>query len=96
MMIAALCAGWALQGFAQHSVTIKGKVKFIEKDFKVSVYQRSGTDKKILAEVPVNDDHTYSITVPFDKPGTATVDCGHGKVLTFGWKMKIWILIFVV
>ena len=76
MMIAALCAGWALQGFAQHSVTITGKVKFIEKDFKVSVYQRSGTDKKILAEVPVNDDHTYSITVPFDKPGTATVDCG--------------------
>lgn len=76
MMIAALCAGWALQGFAQHSVTIKGKVEFIEKDFKVSVYQRSGTDKKILAEVPVNDDHTYSITVPFDKPGTATVDCG--------------------
>lgn len=76
MMIAALCAGWALQGFAQHSVTIKGKVKFIDKDFKVSVYQRSGTDKKILAEVPVNDDHTYSITVPFDKPGTATVDCG--------------------
>lgn len=76
MMIAALCAGWALQGFAQHSVTIMGKVKFIEKDFKVSVYQRSGTDKKILAEVPVNDDHTYSITVPFDKPGTATVDCG--------------------
>ena len=76
MMIAALCAGWALQGFAQHSVTIKGKVNFIEKDFKVSVYQRSGTDKKILAEVPVNDDHTYSITVPFDKPGTATVDCG--------------------
>ena len=75
-MIAALCAGWALQGFAQHSVTITGKVKFIEKDFKVSVYQRSGTDKKILAEVPVNDDHTYSITVPFDKPGTATVDCG--------------------
>lgn len=76
MMIAALCAGWALQGFAQYSVTIKGKVKFIDKDFKVSVYQRSGTDKKILAEVPVNDDHTYSITVPFDKPGTATVDCG--------------------
>ena len=76
MMIAALCAGWALQGFAQHSVTIKGKVKFIDQDFKVSVYQRSGTDKKILAEVPVNDDHTYSITVPFDKPGTATVDCG--------------------
>ena len=29
MMIAALCAGWALQGFAQHSVTIKGKVNFM-------------------------------------------------------------------
>ena len=76
MFIVAACAGWACQAFAQQTVTIKGNVKFIDKDFKVSVYQRSGTDKKILAEVPVNEDHTYSITVPFDKPGVATVDCG--------------------
>lgn len=77
MFIVAICAGWACQAFAQQTVTIKGNVKFIDKDFKVSVYQRSGTDKKILAEVPVNEDHTYSVTVPFDKPGVATVDCGH-------------------
>ncbi len=77
MFIVAVCAGWACQAFAQQTVTIKGNVKFVDKDFKVSVYQRSGTDKKILAEVPVNEDHTYSVTVPFDKPGVATVDCGH-------------------
>ena len=77
MFIVAICAGWACQAFAQQTVTIKGNVKFIDKDFKISVYQRSGTDKKILAEVPVNEDHTYSVTVPFDKPGVATVDCGH-------------------
>jgi len=77
MFIVALCAGWACQALAQQTVTIKGNVKFVDKDFKVSVYQRSGTDKKVLAEVPVNEDHTYSVTVPFDKPGVATVDCGH-------------------
>lgn len=77
MFILAVCSAWAFQASAQQTVTIKGKVKFTDKDFKVSVYQRSGTDKKILAEVPVNADNTYSITVPFDKPGVATVDCGH-------------------
>lgn len=77
MFIVALCAGWACQSLAQQTVTIKGNVKFVDKDFKVSVYQRNGTDKKVLAEVPVNEDHTYSVTVPFDKPGVAIVDCGH-------------------
>lgn len=77
MLIVAACVGWACQSLAQQTVTIKGNVKFTDKDFKISVYQRSGTDKKILAEVPVKDDHTYSVTVPFDKPGEAIVDCGH-------------------
>lgn len=77
MFMVAICAGWACQIQAQQTVTIKGNVKFTDKDFKVSVYQRDGTGKKILAEAPVNDDHAYSLTVSFDKPGEAVVDCGH-------------------
>lgn len=61
---------------AQQSITVKGKVKFIDPGFKMQVYQREGTSKKILAETTVNDDHTYSFKVPFDKPGEATLDCG--------------------
>lgn len=75
MTLLALCVGCFTQCFAQHTVTIKGKVQFADKDFKISVYQRGFTGKKVLAEVPLNADNTYSVTVPFDKPGAATVDC---------------------
>lgn len=63
--------------FAQQTVIIKGKVKFIDKNFKVCVYQRLASGKKVLGEALVNEDHTYSITVPVEKVGVATVDCGH-------------------
>ena len=71
---------------AQHSVTIKGHVKFIDETFKVGVYRHSGTIKKLLAEAPVNQtDHTYQLTVPFDEIGEATVDCG-------GWQaVSVWL-----
>ena len=76
--ISALCLiGCACPAFAQNQVTIQGKVKFTDKDFKVSVYQRIGREKKVLAETLVNNDNTYSVTVQFDKPGMAVVDCGH-------------------
>lgn len=76
--ISALCLiGCACPAFAQNQVTIQGKVKFTDKDFKVSVYQRIGREKKVLAETLVNDDNTYSVAVRFDKPGMAVVDCGH-------------------
>lgn len=92
MFIVALCAGWACQSLAQQTVTIKGNVKFVDKDFKVSVYQRNGTDKKVLAEVPVNEDHTYSVTVPFDKPGVAIVDCGHWQDVNVWLETRTWTL----
>ena len=75
--ISAVCLiGCVCPAFAQNQVTIQGKVKFTDKDFKVSVYQRIGREKKVLAETLVNDDNTYSVTVQFDKPGMAIVDCG--------------------
>lgn len=63
-----LCLGCFAEVCAQHMVTIKGKVKFADKDFKISVYQRQAFSKKVLAEVPLNADNTYTVTVPFDKP----------------------------
>ena len=71
-----LCLGCFAEVSAQHMVTIKGKVKFADKDFKISVYQRQSFSKKVLAEVPLNADNSYTVTVPFDKPGSAFVDCG--------------------
>lgn len=73
---ALMCVLSVLGAQAQESVTIKGNVKFIDKDFKVSVYRRVGTSKQVLAETKVNDDHTYSLTVPVDKAGEVIVDCG--------------------
>lgn len=76
ILFLSLCIGCLSSVSAQRTVTIKGKVQFADKDFKVSVYQRLFSGRKVLAEVPLNADNTYSIIVPFDKPGSATVDCG--------------------
>ena len=84
-LFATLCLGFAMTASAQQTVTIKGKVKFIEPDFTVKVYQYSGTGKKVLAETPVNADHSYTLTVPVEKAGDATVDCG-------GWQaVDVWL-----
>lgn len=70
LMLLSLCV------FAQNKVTIKGHVKFIEEGFKVTVFQRSGTSRTVLAETDVKADHTYSVEVPVNLPGEAVVDCG--------------------
>lgn len=75
-LMLAFCAFLCTEALAQQSITIKGKVKFIDPGFKMQVYQRDGTAKKVLAETTVNDDHTYTLKVPFSKPGEATLDCG--------------------
>lgn len=76
LLLALLFVCTTVQVCAQQTVTIKGTVKFTDKDFKIEVYRRSGTSKQVLASVPVNADHTYTVTVPFDKAGEAVVDCG--------------------
>lgn len=71
LLLSSMCA------FAQKTVTIKGHVKFINDDFKVSVYQYYGTGKKVLAETMVDPTtQNYNLTVPVEVPGEAIVDCG--------------------
>ena len=75
-LVLALCAALGVPMQAQQTVTIKGKVKFIDEGFKMTVYQREGTKQNVLAEAPVNADGTYEVKVPVAKPGEAIVDCG--------------------
>ena len=67
LVFACMATAWA-----QHSVEIKGKVRTVEGDVKVSV---NG-----LGETTVNPDHTYSLRVEFEKPGCYTVSCEGKKV----------------
>jgi peroxiredoxin len=62
--------------FSQSTVEVKGKVKFISDNFKVTAFQYEGTEKKILSETTVNPNHTYQLTVKTDKPGVVIIDCG--------------------
>lgn len=69
-----LCAASAS---AQHTIRITGKVKFIEDDLKITVYQNEGFYRKNLSEATVNPgDQSYTLTVNVEKPGSVSVGCG--------------------
>ncbi len=72
---------------APSQITIKGKVQFTYKgyrnydqpapEFKMTVYQYEGTQKKVYAEADIDDNNEYTLTLPIATPGVYTVDCGH-------------------
>ena len=66
--------------YAQHTIEVKGHVKFLNedgKDFKMTAYQRDGFNKNVLAETVVNPaDNTYKMSITVNKPGEVVVDCG--------------------
>ncbi|MBQ8422678.1 MAG: TlpA family protein disulfide reductase [Coprobacter sp.] len=72
---------------ADNTITIKGRVQFTydgywdrtdvpQPEFKMSVYQRQGTGKKVYAEADVVNNE-YTLTFVAEKPGVYIVDCGH-------------------
>lgn len=66
IILACLCAGNIM---AQHSIEVKGKIKFIEpKMNKVEAIRYEGTQKVVVAEVPVKEDGTYKLTLNVNKP----------------------------
>lgn len=71
--------------FAQSEITIKGKVKFTEPNFKVQLIERHGREKTVLAEAPVNADNTYSMTVKVDNPKVAELNCANWQTV------KVWL-----
>ena len=66
--------------FAQHTIEVKGNVKFLDpgqKEFKVQAIQRDGFNKKVLAETVVDPTtKAYKLNITVDKPGVVNLDCG--------------------
>ena len=79
----------SLTANAQQTVTIQGKVKFVQDGFKMQVYQRDGTSKKVLAEVPVNADNTR---LPFrwKSPARHLLTADNGRASPYGSKTRTW------
>jgi thiol-disulfide isomerase/thioredoxin len=77
ILLVALCAFvCSIPAFSQCTVEVKGFVKFVDENFKMTAYQRDGFNKIVLSEVAVNPDHTYKMTVTTKKPGVVSIDCG--------------------
>ncbi len=69
-----VCVASAL---AQYTIRIKGMVKFIEDNLKITAYQNEGFYRKNLSETTVNSkDQTYSLTVNVERPCSISVGCG--------------------
>ncbi len=66
-------------------VTIKGKVKFFDENFKVQAFTRDGFGKKVLGETPVNADGSYELKLNVEKPTVASIDCGKWQ------QVRVWL-----
>lgn len=62
---------------AQQTVRISGHVKFIEDNFKMTLFRRHGRERDTLKVVTVDPlTNRYEMDVTVDKPGLAFLDCG--------------------
>ena len=62
---------------AQKTVRISGNVKFIDDNFKMTLFRRHGWERDTLKVVTVDPvTKHYEMEVTVDKPGLATLDCG--------------------
>lgn len=68
---------------AQQTITIKGKVKFPYKHFKMEIIERQGFDKIILDSCEVKEDGTYEFKMKVEKPGVYTLDCQKWQSVQF-------------
>ena len=71
--ILAVCISGAV-AVGQQPITIKGKVDNFESGDKISVTQRGDYSIRTLAETPIAQDGTYSLTVPVDKAGVGMLN----------------------
>lgn len=71
--ILAVCMG-GVAAMGQRPVSIKGKVENFESGDKITVTQRGDYTIRTLAEAPIGEDGTYSLTVPVDKAGVGMLN----------------------
>lgn len=65
------------------TITISGKVKFNDPQFKMEIYQRNGFDKKVVGEFDINPDGTYKYVMEVTEPGQYTLDCKKWQSVNF-------------
>lgn len=75
LLLVGICITSAFFANAEE-VTIKGKVKFYDDNFKITAFSRDGFGKKQLGETPVNPDGSYELKLDIKKPTAAFIDCG--------------------
>ena len=62
---------------AQQTIRISGNVKFIDENFKMTLYRYIGRERDTLKVTNVDPvTKHYEMDVAIDKPGMATLDCG--------------------
>lgn len=68
---------YAVSATAQHTVTFKGKVQFVDPDFIVAAYRMNEFEKDTLASCKVRADHTYEMKILVDYPEVVTLNCAN-------------------
>lgn len=64
-------------------INIKGKVQFDDPQFKMQIVQRTGFDKKILAEFDIKPDGTYEHKFEVENPGVYELNCKMWQAVNF-------------
>lgn len=71
------------QAPVKDTISIKGKVKFPDNRFKMTIVERNGFDKTIIDSVEVKPDGTYAFEMKVEKAGVYTLDCQKWQSVQF-------------
>lgn len=66
-----------------NTIVIKGKIKFPEPKFAMTIFRSEGFDKKIIDTIKVNADGTFNHTMTVENPGVYNIDCQKWQRLSF-------------
>ncbi|MRT94665.1 TlpA disulfide reductase family protein [Ancylomarina sp. 16SWW S1-10-2] len=65
------------------TITIKGKVKFPDNKFKMTIIERNGFDKTVIDTIEVKKDGTYAYEMKVNRIGVYTLDCQKWQTVQF-------------
>ncbi len=74
---------FSCQAPVKDTITIKGKVKFPDNKFKMTIIKRNGFDKTIIDSVEVKKDGTYAFEMKVDEIGVYSLDCQKWQRVSF-------------
>ena len=66
-----------------NTITIKGKVKFPDNQYKMEIIKRQGFDKTVVASTDVKPDGTYEFNMKVDEAGVYSLNCQKWQSVDF-------------